>query len=139
MTPLCRSSFNPSVYFMSPLLAWILLLLYALLITMTATVVILENRTPAKTVAWIIVLVGMPVVGIVLFYFFGQNIRKERYIERNSYERLTHEMLKDHAKDAHLAGGKYQRLMEFIERDHRTILTSANATQLMETGREWIQ
>lgn len=124
---------------MSPLLAWILLLLYALLITMTATVVILENRTPAKTVAWIIVLVGMPVVGIVLFYFFGQNIRKERYIERNSYERLTHEMLKDHAKDAHLTGGKYQRLMEFIERDHRTILTSANATQLMETGREWIQ
>ena len=90
---------------MSPLLAWILLLLYALLITMTATVVILENRTPAKTVAWIIVLVGMPVVGIVLFYFFGQNIRKERYIERNSYERLTHEMLKDHEKDAHLTGG----------------------------------
>ena len=54
---------------MSPLLAWILLILYALLITMTATVVILENRTPAKTVAWIIVLVGMPVVGLVLFYF----------------------------------------------------------------------
>ena len=92
---------------MSPLLAWILLILYALLITMTATVVILENRTPAKTVAWIIVLVGMPVVGLVLFYFFGQNIRKERYIERHSYERLTHEMLKDHAKDAHLPRPKY--------------------------------
>ena len=98
-----------------------------------------KQKVEGKKRPQIIVLVGMPVVGIVLFYFFGQNIRKERYIERNSYERLTHEMLKDHEKDAHLTGGKYQRLMEFIERDHRTILTSANTTQLVETGREWIQ
>ena len=57
---------------------WIILLVYIVLVVSTVTVVLLENRQPAKTIAWTIVLVMLPVVGLIIFYFFGQNIRKER-------------------------------------------------------------
>lgn len=118
---------------------WALLLIYILLIIMTTTVVLLENRTPAKTVAWIIVLVLLPVVGLVLFYFFGQNIRKERYIERRSYERLTREMLREAdycPPDLHQP--KYGRLIHLNERGgHEAVLTAGNRLQLIDSGREW--
>lgn len=121
------------------LILWALLLIYILLIITTTTVVLLENRTPAKTVAWIIVLVLLPVVGLVLFYFFGQNVRKERYIERRSYERLTREMLREaHYCPPDLYLPKYERLIYLNEREHRAVLTTGNRLQLIESGREWV-
>ena len=50
---------------------WIILLVYIVLVVSTVTVVLLENRQPAKTIAWTIVLVMLPVVGLIIFYFFG--------------------------------------------------------------------
>ena len=62
------------------ILLWAIVVVYIGLILSTVTVVLLENRQPAKTIAWTIVLVMLPIVGFIIFYFFGQNIRKERYI-----------------------------------------------------------
>ena len=38
--------------------------------------VLMDNRQPAKTMAWILVLAFMPFVGIIFYIFFGQNTRK---------------------------------------------------------------
>lgn len=120
-------------------LTWSILVIYALLIITTTTVVLLENRQPAKTVAWIIVLVLLPVVGLIIFYFFGQNIRKERYIGRRSYERLTREMLKEaNYCPPSLYQPKYERLIRFNERKNKAVLTAGNEVHLLTSGREWV-
>ena len=51
--------------------------------------VVMDNRQPAKTMAWILVLWAIPVIGILLYIFFGQNTRKERLISERSLSQLT--------------------------------------------------
>ncbi len=40
--------------------------------------VILENRNPVRTLAWIIVLVTVPLVGFLFYLYFGVNYRKNK-------------------------------------------------------------
>ena len=49
----------------------------------------MDNRQPVKTIVWIFVLFFMPVIGIVLYFFFGRNTRKEKMISQRSIDRLT--------------------------------------------------
>ena len=55
----------------------------------TILTVLMDNRQPAKTMAWVLVLLFVPVVGIVLYFFFGQNVRKMRFISQRSLDQLT--------------------------------------------------
>ena len=68
---------------------WIFILLYAFVIAATIMTVLMDNRQPAKTMAWILVLLFLPLAGIVLYFFFGQNIRKMRFISQRSLDQLT--------------------------------------------------
>ncbi|MDL2247149.1 cardiolipin synthase [Bacteroides sp. OttesenSCG-928-J23] len=54
----------------------------------TIIVIILDNRNPVKTMAWILVLLFLPWVGIVFYFFFGRSTRREKIIGRKSYNRL---------------------------------------------------
>ena len=51
--------------------------------------VVLDNRQPAKTMAWALVIYFIPIVGVILYLFFGINYRKERFISRRSMDMLT--------------------------------------------------
>ncbi len=68
---------------------WLFLLIYGLIVAMAMTTVLMDRRQPAKTMAWMLVLIFAPAVGVVLYIFFGQNIRKERIISQNSLDQLT--------------------------------------------------
>ena len=68
---------------------WIPVLLYVLLVIATVVTVLLDNRQPVKTVTWILVLIFIPVIGILLYIFFGQNTRKMRFISQRSLDQLT--------------------------------------------------
>lgn len=73
---------------------WIITTLYFLTLIGTTIAILLENRQPAKTVAWVLVLIFLPVAGLILFFFFGQNTRKERVISQQSLDELSiHSML----------------------------------------------
>ena len=56
-------------------LHWIFLALYMTLAVAAMVTILLDNRQPAKTMAWVLVLMFLPVVGIILYFFFGQNVR----------------------------------------------------------------
>lgn len=42
---------------------------------------LLQNRNPASTLSWVLVLILLPYLGLILYFFFGQRIRK-RWIFR---------------------------------------------------------
>lgn len=68
---------------------WIFTALYVITVLTTLITVLLDNRQPTKTMAWVLVLVFLPVIGIAFYYFFGRNTRKERYISQQSMNQLT--------------------------------------------------
>lgn len=63
---------------------WIFTVLYALTIFGIIAVVISENRNPVKSLAWVTVLLVVPMVGLVLYVFFGRNIQNKRIISRRN-------------------------------------------------------
>ena len=72
-------------------LSWIYsaLLWIALASTILIIIIILsENRNPVKSLAWVTVLLLLPVVGLVLYLFFGRNIKNTRMITRRNRRRL---------------------------------------------------
>ena len=51
--------------------------------------VVMDNRQPAKTMAWVLVIYFLPLIGVVAYIFFGINTRKERYVNRRQLDQLT--------------------------------------------------
>ncbi len=58
---------------------WLNLVLLFLIIG-TIVVVITDNQHPFKTLAWLLVLIFLPVAGLVLYFFFGIDKRSRRLV-----------------------------------------------------------
>ena len=73
---------------MQQFLTTFFVVVYALTILGVILVIITGNRNPLKTIPWVIVLILAPVVGLVFYFFFGQDLRKQKIISRRTYKRL---------------------------------------------------
>ena len=89
---------------------WFFLLIYGLIVIAVMIAVLMDNRQPAKTMAWILVLTFIPAIGIVLYFFFGQSIRKEKLISEKSLDQLSKRQMLEfvsqpnlHLPETHLA------------------------------------
>jgi len=51
--------------------------------------IILEKRSPFKTIAWILVLILVPVIGLAFYLFFGQEYRKQKLFSRRGVKSLS--------------------------------------------------
>jgi cardiolipin synthase len=51
-------------------------------------VIISENRNPLKTITWIMVLIFLPIIGLVIYAFFGQDYTKRRTISTRMYSKI---------------------------------------------------
>ena len=67
---------------------WALAAIYAATVLAIVGVVLSENRNPVKSLAWITVLLTIPGIGILLYIFFGRNIKNTRMISRRNKRRL---------------------------------------------------
>lgn len=107
---------------MSTYLHWIFYLAYFLTVAATVITVIMENRQPAKTMAWVLVLSFVPVAGIVLYFFFGQNTRRMRFISQRSLDQLSKRSMLEFVA---------QRNLRLPDRHERLIRQFANQSQAL--------
>ena len=82
--------------------------------------VLLDNRQPAKTMAWILVLAFMPFVGIIFYIVFGQNTRKERHISDRSMDQLTK-----------------RSMLEFVEQENLHLPANNKPLMNLFTNQNW--
>ena len=61
--------------------------IYALTIISTILMMMMENRSPVKSIAWIIVLLVIPGFGLLIYVFFGRKFRKKMVISHRSLEK----------------------------------------------------
>ncbi len=55
--------------------------LYSMVILGVVVLLLLEHNRPTKTLAWLLVILFIPVLGLVLYLFFGFNYRKEKLFD----------------------------------------------------------
>ncbi|MBO7538257.1 MAG: cardiolipin synthase [Prevotella sp.] len=73
------------------MISWnvILFSVYHVIVILAIIHVVMDNRQPAKTMAWALVIWFVPVVGLLFYLFFGLNTRKERFISQRSLDQLS--------------------------------------------------
>ncbi|MBR5029810.1 MAG: cardiolipin synthase [Muribaculaceae bacterium] len=99
-------------------------ILYGITAIAIIGVVVSENRNPVKTLAWITVLVLLPVVGIILYIFFGRSLRHVRMISRKKRLRLTN---RDDIK--HLMNTRQVVRYEDEKSDRQQMINLVNSVQ----------
>ncbi len=65
-------------------------ILIIVLIIVIAIVLVYQRRDPVKTIAWIAVIVLIPIAGIILFFFFGRTYRRRKIFFRKELSDFRH-------------------------------------------------
>lgn len=116
-------------------LHWLLGLVYGLIIVGVMVRVLMDNRQPAKTMAWILLLWFLPLVGIVLYFFFGQNTRKERFISQGSLDQLTKRSMTEFVEQQGLRLPKsHQPLMQLFKNQNMALPFKNNEVEIFTDG-----
>ena len=71
------------------LLVTVINMIFVCTVVAAIAIVVMDNRNPFKTLAWVLVLAFLPVLGLVLYFFFGRDTRKEKLISKKGFSRLT--------------------------------------------------
>ena len=66
----------------------VLMVLYILTVLAVIVVVLSENRNPVKSMAWVLVLVLLPVVGLIVYLIFGRSLKGMILISRADLREL---------------------------------------------------
>ena len=114
---------------------WIFIVIYAIAIVSIMLTVLMDNRQPAKTIAWVMVLMFMPVAGIVLYIFFGQNTRKMRFISQRSLDQLSKRQMLEFVEQSTLRlPHRYRSLMSLFANQSLALPFRDNAVEFYTDG-----
>lgn len=67
---------------------WILGGIYIATVLSVVVIIIAENRTPVRSLAWVTVLTVVPVIGLILYFIFGRDISTKRVVPRKVKRKL---------------------------------------------------
>lgn len=107
-----------------------------------AVVIVLENRNPSKTLAWLIVLTFIPIAGFFFYLMFGQNFRKKKRFRKKEladFGELQHVVDKqrglDHVEHT-LSSDPSRRLVNLVLRNSLSPFTMYNRMDVLTNGVE---
>ena len=112
-------------------------LLYLTLVVSCVVVILSENRNPIRSLAWIIALLALPVVGLVFYLFFGRSLRGHHMITRHNKRKLMHHFTSRPVDlgTLQLNSGAHQ-LIKLAHSLTRSPLTVNNEIRIFTEGRE---
>ena len=114
---------------------WAFLVVYTFVVVAAMIKVLMDNRQPAKTMAWVLVLSFMPIVGIILYFFLGQNTRKERMISQRSLDQLTKRSMLEFAEQRDLRLPKsYRALIKLFTNQSLSLPFKDNEVDICTDG-----
>ena len=114
---------------------WIFIVLYVAVIVGIMLTVLMDNRQPAKTIAWVLVLLFVPVVGIVLYIFFGQNTRKMKLISGRSLDQLSKRSMLEFVEQRNLRMPEYfSSLVRLFTNQSMSLPFKDNAVEFFTDG-----
>lgn len=104
-----------------------------------------RRRTSSATLAWIMVLFLLPVIGLVLFLLFSQNLTRYKVSKLDQYEQLMAddelstqiaEMKEGHFPFKNQSSEKWQSLIGLNQKYGKSYLTQNNTVEFFTSGTE---
>ncbi|WP_149525259.1 MULTISPECIES: cardiolipin synthase [Sphingobacterium] len=107
--------------------------------------ILIENRNPTKTISWVMVIVFLPLVGVILYYLFGQKFSKVKKLKRINQEqslRLKKEfkrlepLMAWSIQNIHNKIGDFARVYSYLKNERLSSPTLNNEVTLLVNGEE---
>jgi cardiolipin synthase len=120
----------------STLLGALFVLLYCITIIGLVLLVLLENRNPLKTIPWVMVLIFVPGIGLVFYYFFGREHRRLRIITRRIYKRYLKQTKRyEHPKNIREVPQNYLPLAHLLNNSNYSAIFTGSEISVYTSGR----
>lgn len=84
----------------APWIYMVLWIVYIFTIISCIVVVLSERRNPIKSLAWMLALIFLPVVGLIVYLFFGRSLKNVHMISRHNKRRLLSRQPQHKSKNA---------------------------------------
>ncbi len=114
---------------------WAFVIAYLITLFGCIFAVITENRNPIRTVSWLMVLILIPGLGMIFFYFFGQDARKMKHISIKYYKRVKNftfdSVLIDENKILHK---DFVTLSNLLEKSNNSAIISGSEIEIITEG-----
>lgn len=92
-------TYMPWIYSYVPWIYTVLWIVYIVTIVSCIVVVLSERRNPIKSLAWVLALIFLPVVGLIVYFFFGRSIKNVHMISRHNKRKLLSKQPADRKRD----------------------------------------
>lgn len=112
--------------------------IFLIIIVIGIVVVILsENRNPQKTLSWILVLICLPVIGILLYFFLGREHRRKYKITKKLYRDLdiTHSSL-PYINSSEKYPEEYKKLIKMFGKINDAPVLSGNKIEFFTSAKD---
>ena len=137
------------IHFNVPQWIWILEIALSFINVILALIIIfIERKNPSKTLAWILVLFFLPIVGAVVYLVFAQNISrrkiynlddKDRKIIRDSLEDQIEEMNSGDLKFSNDAANIWRQMVKLNLVYGESYLTQNNSIDMFNDGKDFFR
>ena len=121
-------------------MSWLnlIFLLYQLIAIGVVIHIIMDNRQPVKTMAWGLVILFVPVIGMIAYLFFGVNTRRERMVGRRSLDQLTKRSMLGFVEQQDLQlPGEYKPIIDLFINQGFSLPFNNNKVELLTNGYEF--
>ena len=121
----------------------IAIILNYILVISALTTVIFKRINPTKTLSYIIVLLVFPFFGLIIYYLFGQEYRKDKLFNRKNVlnnsivKRVNEEITLDKKKLDDLEHNYLDekiKLVKLLQRNEKSPLTLCNKLEILKNG-----
>ena len=99
--------------------------------------VVLNNRDTVKTFAWVLLLIFLPFIGIILYFFFGRDTRKMRIINSRQLSQLQKKQFEEKQECSSGLQNEYSPLATFFRNTSSANLLSASDASVFSSTREF--
>lgn len=119
---------------------WICLTIYVVILIVYVRRILLDITEPPKTVAWLLVVLFLPVIGISIYRIIGRNIRKERFFKKRLQDRPEYlqkiGLVKMQTLQFIDAIQKNIRLIQLLEENTHTHIRIGNRVEVLQNGKK---
>ena len=116
----------------------VLTVLYVLTVLATIVVVLSENRNPVKSMAWVLVLLLLPVVGLLIYLTFGRSLKGMSLISRSDLRELRRlsEYSEENANQDLELSDSSRQLISLVNKLANPHLFTGNDIKLFTSGQD---
>ena len=99
----------------------------------------MNNRSPIKTIAWLLVLLFLPLLGLILYFFFGRDTRRLKYISKRSLTQIQQRSNLAYLTNTSLSvPEEYKRMKEYFENVAEARLMGGTDIDIIIDGEDFI-